>query len=169
MYEGRWLRQIIKQKGGMMKKSARLFMITIIGLLFFGIAYAQFAKPEQAIEYRQSVMTIIGHHVGQMGAVVTGKKPYNSKEFAHNAAIVQMLSTLPWGAFMTPGSDKGKTAMKSSALKEKNKFMAKAKALEAETRKLAKVSKGNDFNAVKAQFGEVGKSCKSCHDAFRSK
>jgi len=144
-------------------------MITIVGLLVFGLAYAQFAKPEDAIRYRQSVMTIMNYHLGQMGAVVTGKKPYEKKAFSRNAAIVEMLATLPWQAFMTPGSDKGKTALKPVAFREKNKFMAKAKALETETRKLAKAAASGNFNAVKDQFGEVGKSCKSCHDTFRAK
>jgi cytochrome c556 len=153
----------------MMKKSAKLLFITIAGLLFFGLAYGQFAKPEAAIEYRQSVMTILGHHMGQMGAMVSGKKPYEKQEFYHNATIMEMLSTLPWKAFMTPGSDKGKTALKSSAFREKDKFMAKAKTFETEIRKLVKTAAGDDFNAIKAQFGEVGKSCKNCHDAYRSR
>jgi len=152
-----------------MRKLAKMLMITIVGLLVFGLAYAQFAKPEDAIRYRQSVMTIMNYHLGQMGAVVTGKKPYEKKAFSRNAAIVEMLATLPWQAFMTPGSDKGKTALKPVAFREKNKFMAKAKALETETRKLAKAVASGDFNAVKDQFGEVGKSCKSCHDTFRAK
>ena len=152
-----------------MKKIAKQLMISIVGLLFVGIAYAQFAKPESAIAYRQSVMTIIGHHTAQMGAMVTGKKPYEKKAFSRNAAIVEMLATLPWQAFMTPGSATGKTKMKPSALKEKDKFLAKAKVLETETRKLVKAADADDFNAVKAQFGNVGKSCKSCHDAYRSR
>jgi cytochrome c556 len=82
---------------------------------------------------------------------------------------MEMLSTLPWEAFMTPGSDKGKTKLKSTALREKDKFMAKAKTFETEIQKLVKVSSGDDFNAIKAQFGEVAKSCKSCHQDYRSR
>ena len=153
----------------MMKKLAKLLFISIVGLLFFGSAYAQFAKPKDAIEYRQSVMTIIGYHMGQMGAVVNGKKPYEKQAFSHNATIVEMLSTLPWEAFITPGTDKGKTALKSSAFSEKDKFMAKAKTFETEIQKLVKAAAGDDFNTVKTPFGEVGKSCKSCHDDYRSR
>ena len=152
-----------------MKKLFKLLFITIVGLLFFGLAYAQFTRPRDAIEYRQSVMTIIGHHMGQMGAMVTGKKPYVKSDFFHDATIIETLSTLPWQAFMTPGSDKGKTALKSSAFREKNKFIAKANTFESEIRKLVKVSAGDDFSAIKAQFGEVGKSCKSCHQDYRAR
>lgn len=152
-----------------MNKFFKLLFITIVGLLFFGLAYAQFTRPADAIQYRQSVMTIMSYHFGQMGAMVTGKKPYNKPEFFHDASIVETLSTLPWQAFMTPGSDKGKTAMKSSALREKDKFMAKAKTLETEVQKLVKTAAGDNFNAIKAQFGAVGKSCGSCHKDYRSR
>ena len=152
-----------------MKKFSKYFITAIVGLLFVGIAYAQFARPEGAIAYRQSVMTIIGYHTAQLGAMVTGKKPYEKKVFTRNAAIVEMLATLPWQAFMTPGSDKGKTKLKPLAFKEKDKFLAKAKVLETATHKLVKTADGDDFNAVKAQFGNVGKSCKNCHDAYRSR
>ena len=68
---------------------------------------------------------------------------------------------------MVPGTDKGKTDLKSSAFKEKDKFMQDAKKVEAETAKLAETAKTGDLDAIKAQFGETGKSCKSCHDDFR--
>jgi cytochrome c556 len=152
-----------------MKKLAKLVMITIAGISFFGLAYAQFAKPEKAIEYRQSVMTIIGYHMGQMGAMVMGKKPYEKEVFARDSDLMEMLSVLPWEAFMTVGSDKGKTSLKSSAFHEKKKFMAKAKTFETEVQKLVKTVADDNFNAVKAQFGRVGKSCKSCHDDYRSR
>lgn len=153
----------------MMKKYVTLLCTAFVGLLFFGFAYGQFAKPEYAIKYRQSAMNIIGHHMGQMGAVVTGKMSYEKQEFSRNASVIEMLSTLPWEAFMTPGSDQGKTKLKSSALREKDKFMAKAKTFKTEIRKLVKVANGDDFSAIKVQFGEVGKSCKSCHKDYRSR
>jgi cytochrome c556 len=40
---------------------------------------------------------------------------------------------------------------------------------EQRTAKLVDVSKSGDFNARKAQFGEVAKSCKGCHEQFRIK
>ena len=45
----------------------------------------------------------------------------------------------------------------------------RAQAFEAGSAKLVSVSQGGDLNAIKAQFGEVAKSCKSCHDMFRTK
>ena len=91
-------------------------VVMVLGLLI-GAAYAQFSKPEDAIKYRQSVMFVIAQHFSRLGAMVKGKQPYDQKTFASNAAIIESLSRLPWEAFLVPGSDRGKTTMKSSVLK----------------------------------------------------
>ena len=151
-----------------MKKMATVLIVVTLIIGFLGVAYAQFDKPEDAIQYRQSVMFLIGQHFfGRMAAVVKGQSPYDKAAFEQNAGIVETLATLPWEAFMVPGTDKGKTGLKSSAFKEKDKFMQDAKKMEAEVAKLAGTAKTGDLDAIKAQFGETGKSCKSCHDDFR--
>ena len=44
-----------------MKKPMNLiFVLALVGVLA-GAAFAQFAKTEDAIKYRQSVMSVIGH------------------------------------------------------------------------------------------------------------
>jgi cytochrome c556 len=137
-------------------------VVVIFGILI-GAAYAQFAKPEDAIKYRKAVMTIIVQHFGRMGAMVKGKVPYDQETFAGNAAVIEAVSVLPWEAFLTPGSDKGKTAMKSSVLKNQGDFSKLAQEFEAEVAKLSNVAKSGDVDAAKAKFGAVAQSCKSCH------
>lgn len=150
-----------------MEKIAKGLIVLTLVTGFLGVAHAQFAKPEDAIQYRQSVMFLIGQHFGRMGAVVKGQSPYDKAAFEQNAATVDTLGMLPWEAFMVPGTDKGKTDLKSSAFKEKDKFMQDAEKLEAETAKLAETARTGDLDAIRTQFGETAKSCKSCHDDFR--
>ncbi len=64
------------------------------------------------------------------------------------------------------GSDKGATKMKSEALGDPAKFKEAAQRMESEAAKLASAAKSGDVNASKTQFGELGKSCKNCHDKF---
>jgi cytochrome c556 len=134
-----------------------------------GAAYAQFARSDDAIKYRQAVMFVIGQHIGRMAAVVKGKQPYNREDFLRNAVLVEILSKLPWDAFLVAGSDMGQTKMKSEALKNKDKFKVAAQNTETEMARLVSASNSGDFNAIKAQFGAVGKSCKNCHVQFRSR
>ena len=152
-----------------MKTLLKTFVCLVLVAVALGGAYAQFAKPEYAIRYRKSVMFLIAQHFGRMGAVVKGKVPYNQEVFTQNAVVVELLSHLPWEAIMVPGTDTGDTTLKSSAFEQQTKFKEGAHAFEAKTAKLVSLSKSGDLNAIKAQFGEVGKSCKGCHEQFRTK
>jgi cytochrome c556 len=150
----------------------KLLMI-LVGVVFvagaLGGAYAQFAKPEYAIKYRKSVMFLIAQHFGRMGAMVKEKIPYRQEVFARNAMLVETLSHLPWEAMMVPGTDSGDTTLKSSAFVQQVKFKEVAQTFETQTTKLVSAAQSGDFSAIKAQFGEVGKSCKACHSQFRTK
>jgi len=93
----------------------------IATLIFMAVAatavYAKFNKAQDAIRYRQAVMVLVGQHFGSMGEVVKGKQPYNQDSFAEEAAILEMLSKMPWDAFLYLASDRGKTKLNSNALK----------------------------------------------------
>jgi cytochrome c556 len=103
-------------------------------------AAAQFAKPEDAIKYRKAA--------------------------ADNAEIATSMSKLPYVAFIE-GTDKGDTKAEPKIWTEMDKFKAAASKMQEEMAKLNVVAKGGNIDAIKAQVGETGKSCKACHDAYR--
>ena len=129
-------------------------------------AQAPFGKVEDAVKYRKAALTVMAQHFGRLGPVVKGERPYDKDEVAKNAAIAEQMSKLPWDGFVA-GSDKGETRAKPEIWSDAAKYKGAADKLQQEMSKLAQVTKGGDLNAVKAQFGEVGKACKSCHDAYR--
>ena len=152
-----------------MKKVVRFSICLIFVAIAVGGAYAQFAKPEDAIKYRKSVMFLIAQHFGRMGAVVKGKTAYDKQPFTQNAMVVETLSHLPWEASMMPGTDKGDTTLNAAVFAKQDEFKASAQAFETGTAKLVSVSQSGDLSAIKAQFGKVAKSCKGCHEKFRTK
>jgi cytochrome c556 len=112
-------------------------------------------------------MFIIAQHFGRLGAMVKGKQPFDQKTFAGNAAVIENLAGLPWEAFLVPGSDRGKTTMKSSVLKNPEDLKGLAQNFETEVGKLSAAARAGDFKAAKARFGAVAQSCKSCHRKTR--
>jgi cytochrome c556 len=152
-----------------MKHSVKVITIIIFMAVAATAVNATFNKAQDAIRYRQAVMTLIGQHFGSMGQVVKGKQSYNQTSFAAEAAVFEMLSKMPWDAFLYPESDRGKTKLKSKALKNKDDFMLAARKFEDETAKLAAAAKTGDLNAIKAQFGAAANTCKGCHSEFKSK
>lgn len=156
-------------KGIIMKAITRVVIIVLIVAFALGAAYAQFAKPEDAIQYRKSVMFLIAQHIKGMGAVVQGKSAYDKDEFSANADVVAMLSNLPWKAMMEPGTDKGDTTMNSAVFEKEEQFREVSGSFETAAAKLATTAKGGDLNAIKVQFGKVVQNCKACHTEFRKK
>lgn len=152
-----------------MKLLKKAIIAVFIISFVFGAAYAQFSKPEDAVKYRKATMFLIVQHFKRMGAVVKGKSAYERDAFSTDADVVQMLATLPWEASMEPGTDKGDTTLSPEVFGNPEQFKKEAESFEAATAMLASTAKGGDFGAIKAEFGKVAQSCKSCHRQFRKK
>jgi cytochrome c556 len=158
-----------QQKEEKMKKLLMIILCLVFFAATLGVAYAQFAKPGDAIKYRKSVMFLISQHFGRMGAMVKEKVAYNKEVFSQNAMLVETLSRLPWEAVMVPGSDNGDTTLKASAIEQQAEFNDVAQNFETQATKLVSIAKEGDLTGIKTQFGEVAKSCKACHGQFRTK
>jgi cytochrome c556 len=131
-------------------------------------AMAQFKNAEDAIKYRQSAMTVMGNHFGRLGAMANGKAPFDAKVAAENAAVVETMSKLPFVAFL-PGTDTGKTNALPEVWSDAAGFKTASEKMQGEVVKLNAAAKTGDLDALKAAFGEAGKSCKACHDNYRKK
>ena len=81
------------------KLSVLLVFGALLSPLWVSTASAQFAKPEDAIKYRQSAFVVLASQFGRMQPTVKGQVPYDAAAIKANVALVQTLSTLPWGAF----------------------------------------------------------------------
>lgn len=150
-----------------MKLLASLTLAAVVSTLSVP-AMAQFQKPEDAIKYRKSVMTIQAAHFGRIGAMVNGRVPFDAKAAADNAAIVETMSKLPWNAF-GPGTDKGETRALPAIWTEQAKFKEAGDKMQAEVTKLSAAAKTGNLDAIKTAFGAAGQSCKACHDDFQQK
>ena len=146
-------------------------MITMAAALGFAAitlpAAAQFAKPEDAIKYRQSALFVMQQNFARLAGMAQGKIPFDAKLAADSAANAEFASRLPWAAF-GDGTDKGgNTKAKPDIWKDKTRFMEYADKMQAEMAKLNLAAKSGNLDAIKPAVGAVGGACKTCHDAFR--
>lgn len=126
-------------------------------------------KPEDEIRYRQSVMNVTGRAMAPMGAMAQGKAPFNAAVAQKNAALVDTMLGLPWDSF-GPGTDKGAPNKADARIwKDAAKFRQSAEGARKAVENLVAAAKSGDAGKFKAAFGEAGKSCKGCHDDFRTK
>ena len=147
-------------------KAIATFVLAAAALTLAAPASAQFAKPEDAVKYRKSALTVMATHFGRVAAMANGRVPFDAKVAADNAAIAESMSKLPWAAFVD-GSDKGDTKAKSEIWSDAAKFKESSEKMQGEMTKLSAAAKTGNLDSIKAAVGAVGGSCKACHDAFR--
>lgn len=149
-----------------MKTTVKCVVAGLVATCVSSVALAQ-VKPEDEIRYRQSVMNVIGRNFGTLVAMAKGERPFDAAAAQKAAVVVETLSGLPWAAF-GPGTEKGApTKADPKVWTEVAKFKDGADKMQVEVRKLPAATK--DLAALKAQVGELGKTCKGCHDDFRQK
>jgi cytochrome c556 len=147
---------------------SRIVTVTTLAALFATAIAAAAVKPEAAIQYRQSVYTMIGWNFGPMAAMVQGKAPWDSAAFAKHAERIAFLTPQLLEGF-PEGSDKGAdTEAKPEIWKSMADFRSKMDDLVRESKTLADVSKGGDEAKMREQFKKTAGACKSCHDKYRS-
>jgi cytochrome c556 len=145
-----------------------LTAVALFGALTGLNAHAQFQKPEDAIKYRQSVMTVMANHLGRVGAMAQGRVPFDAKAAADNASIVVTMSKLPWVAF-GEGTDKGApTRAKPEIWKDQAKVKDLSSQMMSEAEKFEAAAKTGNLDNIKAALGSLGKNCKACHDDYRA-
>ena len=66
------------------------------------------------------------------------------------------------------GPDVGKTRAKAEIWQKPEDFAAKTRAFQSAAQAFDATAKAGDAAAIKASFGELGKTCKACHDPYRA-
>lgn len=143
-----------------------------ISALTLAVAAQAQMSVEDAIKTRQSGYNFIAWNMGKIKEqVIDGSVAYNQAQVQAAANAIAAIANSGMGALYVPGSDQGTgwkpTRLKSNFFQESDKVREIAVNFAQQTTKLQEVAAAGDQNAIKAQFGEVGKACKACHDAYR--
>jgi cytochrome c556 len=147
--------------------SIRKILIVLAAWCSTVTAFAQM-KPEAVIEYRRSVMTMVGWNFGPMGAMVKGKIPFDAKEFTKHAERIEFLAPQALEGF-AKGSDKGaETDAKPEIWTNFEDFKSKLNDLIEQSKALSAVAKTGDEAKMKEQFKKLGGACKACHDKYKA-
>ena len=128
---------------------------------------AQGDPAEDALNYRLGVFRTMAWSFGPMVAMVKNKMPYDAALFTRHAERVAFLSHLPLEGFI-PDSRIGETTAKAEVWTDRATFESQMDTMIMEAEKLLEVSKAGSIDAIRPQFGALGKSCKTCHDDFRT-
>ena len=129
-------------------------------------------QKEQALalmEERHENYEKIGDAMKVIGRELKGNNP-DLGQVRQNADVIatlapQVKTWFPEGT----GPDVGKTDAKAEIWQKPDDFAAKARDFEQAALAFRTVAQGNDVAAIQAAQGNLGKSCKACHDLYREK
>lgn len=145
---------------------------TIVGLAILGLvasATAADLKPEEQIETRQAGYTFMSWNMKKIKANLDGNYHQPTVQGAANA--IAGIANSGMGALYGPGTDKDigdvKTRVKPELFTEREEVGKVARNFILAANNLSDVAALGDPADVREAFGELGKSCKACHDQFR--
>ncbi len=130
-------------------------------------------KPEEMVETRQAGYQFMSWNMGKIKAqVVDGKEPYDQAKVAAAANAIAAIANSGMGSLYSPDTTTeqlGKaTRLKPDFFQNLDEAGQIGRNFTAAANQLAKVAAEGDQAAIKKAFGDVGGSCKSCHDKFRA-
>jgi cytochrome c556 len=142
--------------------------LTTLGLC----AQAQQApKPEQVIKWRQSAFQVIAWDNARIKANLDGS--YNKEDVVRAANSLAAIANSGLGGLFIAGTETGKgwheTSVKPALFAADSKVGEYAGAFAKEATELAQLAAAGDPARVKEQFGKLGRTCKACHDDYKSK
>jgi len=127
---------------------------------------------DKAIKARQAMFQLYGFNISILGGMAKGDIEYSAevaKEAAENLnAAVNLGQSQLWPEGSDSETDGNATNRALPAIwSSYPQVSEKAKALSTAVAALVPVA-GNGLNALQGALGDVGASCKGCHDDFRA-
>ncbi|WP_144821974.1 c-type cytochrome [Marinobacter piscensis] len=154
-----------------MRKS-RFFLALAMSAAVSAPAVAQLDVEDQ-IETRQSAFTFAAWNMGKIKAqAVDGAVAYNEQQMLSAANAIASVANSGLSALFGPGTaldENDDTRLKPEFFDKPDRAREVAINFAQQASKLQEIAaNGADKAAIAAQFSEVGKSCKACHDDFRA-
>lgn len=129
-------------------------------------ASAQFAKPQDAIQYRKSAFFVMQQNFAPVFAMAAGKVPFDPDVAREKAAVADFMAKIAWAGFVD-GTDTGDTRAKPEIWKEPARFKAYADKTQTEMTKLAVAARTGSLERIRTAARATAITCKNCHDDYR--
>jgi cytochrome c556 len=152
-----------------MKKYAALAVAAVM-TLGIGATVAQAQDSAATIKQRQEHMKALGGAMSTIGKYI--KKEGGTLDDVKKAAVVlnERSRTDLWALFPTgTAAGVGESAARPEIWQKEADFKTSAAAMRDASGQLLQAAEAGNDQQIAQAFGGVGRSCGSCHDAFRVK
>ncbi len=133
----------------------------------YAIATPAFADttPEDAFDYRHSVMKSLGSHAHAFFLLFAGKVDQRDQMGTHASAIAAVGADI--GTLFPPGSNVDDSHALPLIWEEPDQFSEAVQNAETATAGLAAAVATGNQKTIAEGFKALGEACKGCHDRFR--
>ena len=155
----------------------KLKLLSIAGLTSAAIAISAVAMAadgphDNAIKARQAMFQTYGFNMGILGAMAKEKTPYDAEIAAEAANNLSAAANFGQSQMWPQGSDNAtegnaRTRALPAIWETFPAINEKSEALKTAVAALVPAA-GNGLSALQGAMGDVGGSCKGCHDDFRA-
>ncbi|MDO5070802.1 MAG: cytochrome c [Neisseria zoodegmatis] len=130
-------------------------------------AAATSPSAKASVEQREQLMEGFKKQMGAMAKMVKGEAPFDAAAFQKAADELDANAGKPWEHY-TPESAKEESEAKPEIWSKPDEFKKEINKFTTAAAALKTAAASGKLDDVKKPFGEVGQSCKSCHDSFRN-
>ena len=150
-----------------MQKTALITLVAATALLGACSDRVKDTHPQQLVSKRQAIFKKFTKTLEPMGLVARDRQVYARADFMASAQALQELASQPW-AYFTADGNYPPTRARPEVWSQPGEFkQAQDNYLKA-VDTLVQVAGSADLSNIRASVEAVQKSCKSCHDQFRS-
>ncbi|BAQ71053.1 cytochrome c [Rhodovulum sulfidophilum] len=143
----------------------RMTRVTIFALAAAAATLAHAADAtDPAVKARQEAMETIGKNMKSIADMAKGKADFDAQAAGAAAAVIAETADKVPGLFETRADDPESEA-KPAIWDDFGDFTEKSEALQAAAGSADMAS----LDALRNSVGEIGRTCKSCHDDYRVK
>jgi len=158
-----------------MKSAFKPFLVPTLAIALLASSASALAqqapKPENLIKWRQSAFQVVAWNTGRIKASLDGT--FSKEEVQRAASTIAAIANTGLGGLFVAGTEQGKgwhdTSAKPELFKDLKRFNELNSNFAKEATELSSVAVSGDLATIKAQFGKLQRSCKSCHDDYKSK
>ncbi len=123
---------------------------------------------EAAVEYRQSLFQLVKSNMGPLGGMAKGAIPYDEEVMMTNAVrLEQLADTMVDYLAVDTRKFNVETGAKDAIWENFPNVKEKVSALKTAAANLQSVVEAGDESEYRSAIGNVGASCKSCHDDYK--
>jgi cytochrome c556 len=150
-----------------MQKIALITLVAATALLGACSDRVKDTHPQQLVSKRQAIFKKFTQTLEPMGLVARDRQDYARADFVASAQALQQLASQPW-AYFTADGNYPPTRAKPEVWSQAGEFKQAQDNYLKTVDQLVQVAGSADLPSIRASVEAVQKSCKSCHDQFRS-